>query len=154
MKRKFFLGVVFVALLAIVSGCQPTSMGSKTYRQGQAQSAMEVYYATILRVSDVTIQHEETGGGAMAGGVAGGIVGSTMGGGRGSKLAAVGGALAGAAVGSAAERAGKTRPGLEIELETDDGRILVVVQEKDDDFTVGDRVRLLKSADGKMRVRQ
>ena len=46
------------------------------------------------------------------------------------------------------------KPGLEIELEMDDGRILVVVQEKDDEFAVGDRVRLIKAPDGTLRGRQ
>jgi outer membrane lipoprotein SlyB len=62
--------------------------------------------------------------------------------------------LAGAAAGSAAEKARATRPGLEIEVELDDGRLMVIVQEKDDEFAVGDRVRLLRSPDGTMRIRQ
>jgi hypothetical protein len=36
----------------------------------------------------------------------------------------------------------------------DDGRILVVVQEKDDDFAVGDRIRLVATPDGTYRIRQ
>ena len=154
MKAKALVCILVFSLFIVLAGCQPTSMGSKTYRPGQAQSAMEVYYATVLKVAEVQIQHQETGGGAMVGGVVGGVVGSTVGKGRGSRLATAGGALAGAAAGSAAERARNTRPGLEIEVETDDGRILVIVQEKDDEFAVGDRVRLLKSPDGKMRIRQ
>lgn len=46
------------------------------------------------------------------------------------------------------------RPGIEIEVALDDGRIMVVVQEKDDEFNVGDRVRLIKSPDGTHRIRQ
>ena len=113
-----------------------------------------MYYGTVLKVAEVQIQAEETGAGAVVGGVAGGVVGSTIGSGRGSILAATAGALAGAAAGSAAERARATRPALEIEIELDDGRIMVVVQEKDDEFAVGDRIRLLQSPDGNFRVRQ
>jgi outer membrane lipoprotein SlyB len=46
------------------------------------------------------------------------------------------------------------RPGPEIVVELQDGRILVVVQEKDDDLAVGDRVRLVKAPAGAYRVRQ
>ena len=154
MKNKIVIFAVAVLLMAVITSCQHAGTGSKTYTPGQSQKAMEVYYGTVLKVADVQIKHEESGLGAVAGGVAGGVAGSTMGGGRGRKLATVGGALAGAAVGSAAERAAATRPGVEIELELDDGRILVIAQEKDDEYAVGDRVRLLKSPDGTMRVRQ
>ena len=70
------------------------------------------------------------------------------------RLATTGGALAGSAAGSAAEGNMATRAALELEVEMDDGRILVVVQEKDDEFAVGDRVRLIKAQDGTLRVRQ
>jgi outer membrane lipoprotein SlyB len=57
-------------------------------------------------------------------------------------------------LGSAAEKSSNQIPGLEIEVEMDDGRIMAVVQPKDDEFSVGDRVRLLKGQDGSYRVRQ
>jgi len=81
-------------------------------------------------------------------------VGSTIGSGRGRRLATTGGAVAGAAAGSAVEQSRAMRPGIEIEVALDDGRIMVVVQEKDDEFNVGDRVRLIKSPDGTHRIRQ
>lgn len=154
MNNKSLIFIMVVSFLAVFMGCQPTSQGSKTYKAGQAQTAQSVYYGTVLNVADVQIQHEETGAGAVGGAVVGGIVGSTVGGGRGRKLATTAGALGGAAAGSAAEQARAMRPGVEIELEVDDGRILVVVQEKDDEYAVGDRVRLIQSPDGTMRVRQ
>ena len=43
---------------------------------------------------------------------------------------------------------------LMVEVELDDGRLMVIVQEKDDEFAVGDRIRLLQSRDGTMRIRQ
>jgi outer membrane lipoprotein SlyB len=115
---------------------------------------MQVYYGTVLSVADVTIESQETGAGAVGGGVVGGIVGSTIGGGRGKKLATTAGALAGAAAGSAAEKARGKKPGVEVEVELDDGRLMVIVQEKDDEYAVGDRVRVVQAGDGSMRVRQ
>lgn len=149
-KTTAILGVLAFALFA--AGCY-TGQGSKTYTRGQAQTPMQVYYGTVLQVSDVTIENKPTGIGVGVGGAAGGVVGSTIGSGTGRVLAATAGALAGAAGGAAAEKAAGTKPGLEIEVELDDGRILVVVQEKDDVYNVGDRVRLIQSG-GTMRVRQ
>jgi outer membrane lipoprotein SlyB len=142
-----------LAILALV-GCQSTSQGGRTVTRDQAQRQMTVFQGTVLRVEDVQIQGRESGVGTVGGAVVGGIVGSTIGGGRGRTLAATGGALAGAAGGSAVEQRRTTRPALEIEVELDDGRIMVIVQEKDDDFIVGDRVRLIGATDGTFRVRQ
>ncbi len=145
---------LIMAIVVLGTGCETTSQGSKTYTRSQAQTQLQVYYATVLRVADVTIQTEETGTGTVAGSIVGGIVGSTMGGGRGTTLTTTAGALAGAAAGSAIEQERGRKAGLEIEVEVDDGRIFVIVQEKDDEFAVGDRVRIIRSNDGRMRVRQ
>lgn len=145
-------GLTGFALLT--AGCDATTQGGATYSRGQAQTAMDVFYGTILRVEDVTIEAKQSGVGALGGAVAGGVVGSTIGGGSGKRLAATGGALIGAATGSAAEKAGGTKPGVEIEVELDDGRMLVVTQDKDDVYAVGDRVRVVQAGDGTTRVRQ
>lgn len=154
MKSGSNIAAIVLSLTLLMIGCQTTGQGGKTYTRQQAQQALTVYYGTVLKVAEVQIQAEQTGGGALVGGVTGGVVGSTIGSGRGRKLATTAGALAGARVGSAAEQAQAIRPALEIEIELDDGRLMVVVQEKDDEFAVGDRVRLLQSPDGSMRVRQ
>ncbi len=151
--KKMMMLLVAATVMFFIWGCQ-TGQGSKTYTRGQAQQSLRVYYATVLKVSEVQIQSQESGLGAVAGGIVGHKVGSTVGSGRGKTLAKTGGAVAGAAAGSAVEKAQGTKPGLEIEIEMDDGRIMVIVQEKDDEFAVGDRVRVLESPDGKLRVRQ
>ncbi len=153
-RSQWQVTIVLVLAITALVGCQTTSQGGRTVTRDQAQRPLTVYNGTVLRVSDVQIQGRETGVGAIAGAVAGGVVGSTIGSGRGSTLAATGGALAGAAGGSAIEQRRATRPGLEIEVELDDGRIMAIVQEKDDEFIVGDRVRLLAAPDGTFRVRQ
>ncbi len=158
MKRSIRLTrqatVVLVLAITALIGCQTTSQGGRTVTRDQAQRPLTVFNGTVLRVSEVQIQGNQTGVGAVGGAVVGGIVGSTIGGGRGRTLATTGGALAGAAGGSAIEQRRATRPGLEIEVELDDGRIMAIVQEKDDDFVVGDRVRLISAPDGTFRVRQ
>jgi outer membrane lipoprotein SlyB len=89
-----------------------------------------------------------------AGGVAGGVAGSTIGKGRGSTLGAVAGAIAGGLAGQALEEGVTRRDALEITVEMDNGDIVAVVQERDDEYRVGDRVRILKGPDGITRVRQ
>ncbi|WP_163338876.1 glycine zipper 2TM domain-containing protein [Desulfopila sp. IMCC35008] len=148
---KFFL---ITLSLFMFSGCQTTGSGSKTYSRSQAQSPMTVFSGTILKVADVQIQNNQSGVGAVVGGVAGGVAGSTIGSGRGKTLATTAGALAGLAGGAAAEKAMGNKMGVELEVELDNGKIVVVVQEKDDEFAVGDRVRILQGQDGSMRVRQ
>lgn len=145
--------IVLISLF-LISGCQPTGSASRTYSRDQAQVAMSVYSGTILKVADVQIQNDQSGVGAVVGGVAGGVVGSTIGSKRTKTIATTAGALAGLAGGAAAEKAMGTKTGLELEVELDNGRIIVIVQEKDDAFAVGDRVRILEGADGSMRVRQ
>jgi outer membrane lipoprotein SlyB len=137
-----------------ITGCETSSQGGKTYTRGQAQQQMQVFNGILLNVAAVTIEPEETGGGAAVGAASGGIMGSMLGSGRGSTLGALGGALAGAAVGSKAEQSIRTVAGHELEVELDDGRIMVIVQEADDVFLVGDRVRVVVDSKGGSCVRQ
>jgi outer membrane lipoprotein SlyB len=156
-EKKTPIGVVLVIIMLsaqLLISCQPASQGGRTFTPSQAQTAMRSFNGTIIHLTEVQIQHEETGAGLAAGGVVGGIVGSTIGSGRGSTLATVGGALAGAALGSGVERARGTRPAWEIEVQLDNGDILVIVQEQDDVFAVGDHVRVIEARDGTLRVRQ
>ena len=153
MKKTLIHLLAAISVLLWAVACQ-TTQGSRTYTDRQAQQPQMVYYGTVLKVSEVQIKKEKTGIGAVGGAVVGGIVGSTIGSGRGRTLATTGGALAGAAAGSGAEGAAGTRTALEIEVETDDGRIMVVVQEADDQYAVGDRIRLIEGPDGSVRVRQ
>ncbi len=148
------LFTVLTCSVLALTGCETSRQGSKTYTRGQAQQQMNIYTGTLLNVAAVTIEPEQTGGGSAVGGVAGGIAGSTIGSGRGSTLAALGGALAGAAVGAKAEQNMRTVAGHELEVELDDGRIVLIVQEADDVFHVGDRVRVVVDSKGVSRVRQ
>lgn len=138
----------------LMTACETSSQGGKTYTRGQAQQQMQVYNGILLNVAAVTIEPEKTGGGAAVGAASGGIMGSMLGSGRGSTLGALGGALAGGAVGSKAEQNIRTVAGHELEVELDDGRIMVIVQEADDVFLAGDRVRVIVDSKGVSRVRQ
>jgi outer membrane lipoprotein SlyB len=82
----------------------------------------------------------------------GGIAGSGVGGGRGSAVSTVLGVVAGGLAGAALEEGGTRKPGLEIVVRLDSGRLLAVIQEdKGESFQVGERVRLLESR-GEARI--
>ena len=157
MKERWIalMCMVAVSILTVCASCTSTSQGSKTYTRSQAQTALTAYSGTVLKVADVQIQTETSGAvGGIAGAVMGGVLGSTVGSGRGSRVATTAGALGGAAAGSAAEGRMNVKPGVELEVELDDGRLMVIVQEKDDEFAVGDRIRVIEAQDGTLRVRQ
>jgi outer membrane lipoprotein SlyB len=152
MKIQATLAALLIISMA-TTGCQSTSQGSKTYTRGQAQKGMTVEYGIVETVEDVTIATEESGFGAIAGAVVGGIVGSTIGGGDGAKLATAAGAVGGAAAGSAVEKSRGKKTGVEVQVKLDSGKTVVIVQEKDDEYAVGARVRVITSGDGTLRVR-
>ena len=55
--------------------------------------------------------------------------------------------------GTAAEKNMTTVAGLEIEVELASGEVLLVVQEKDAEYAVGEQVRVVVGADGTTRIR-
>ena len=96
--------IIFLSIITVYTGCTSTSQKSKIYTKSQAQSALTVYYGTVLNVADVKIQTETKGvAGGLAGAVLGGVVGSAIGGGSGKAVATTAGALGGTAAGSKAE---------------------------------------------------
>ena len=91
--------------------------------------------------------------GAVAGGVAGGIGGSYMGDGTLGALGAVLGAVGGGLLGQAAEEGVTRRKGVEITIKLDNGSLVAITQEVEENetFKPGERVRIL-SGSGASRV--
>jgi len=153
MRKHGWIVLIIVLALPVVTGCASSRSG-KVYSRDEARTAQQVYYGTVLRVEEVTIEGTQSGVGAVSGGVLGGVVGNAIGGGSGNVIATAAGAVGGMLAGAATEKAATTKGGLEIEVELDDGRLMVVVQENDDQYTIGDRVRLISGSGGTWRVRQ
>jgi outer membrane lipoprotein SlyB len=84
----------------------------------------------------------------------GGVLGSAVGSGSGRGIATAGGAILGGLTGSAIEKGATTVAGLELEVELDSGELILIVQENDGIYNVGDRVRVIRDAWGTARVRQ
>ena len=81
-----------------------------------------------------------------------GVLGNMVGGGRGKTLATIAGAALGAAGGYAGEKALTKQNGLEITVELENGQQLSIVQAADQQFSPGERVRVLRGSDGSARV--
>jgi outer membrane lipoprotein SlyB len=145
--------LVLLCSVSLLVGCASRSQSAKVYTQDQAKMSHSVVLGTVTRIEAVTIEGSKSGVGTVGGGVAGGVLGSMVGGGKGSILMAVGGAVAGAVGGSLAEEKITEKNALEIEVQLDTGGIQLVVQEPDEEFAIGDRVRIVKGADGSSRVR-
>ncbi len=146
--------VTSVIILALLLCACASSRSGRVYSREHARTMHSVYFGTVLKVDEVAIEGRQTGFGAIAGGVLGGVAGNMVGGGTGRSAATAAGAVGGTIAGTALEKQATKNAGLELTVERDNGEIIVVVQEKDDDFRVGDRVRIVQAPDGTTRIRQ
>lgn len=137
-------------LLSLVASCASSRSGS-VYTRDQARKAQTVLTGVVTHVRSVLIEGTKTPVGTVAGGAVGGVAGSSVGDGKGKTLMTVIGAVAGGVAGSAVEEGLTRKEGLEITVDLDNGTTIAVVQEADEAFEVGDRVRVLKSS-GTTRV--
>jgi outer membrane lipoprotein SlyB len=110
-----------------------------------------VRIGVVESVRDVRIDGTETGVGTATGAVLGGLAGSEVGKGRGSVAGAVAGAVVGGIIGQSIEKSNADRKGVEVTVKLESGKLIAVVQEADEQFRVGDRVRVL-SGQGATRV--
>jgi outer membrane lipoprotein SlyB len=130
------------ACLALLGGCA-YNYGARDYRAYETRGEQSVRFGIVESVRDVHITPRETGVGTAGGAVLGGIAGSNVGGGAGQVAGAIGGAILGGIIGQGVERSANDRPGLELTVLLDSGKYISVVQEADEPFRNGDRVRIL-----------
>ncbi len=147
MNRVIALG----ALSLMLAGCA-NGLGSGDYQRSEARRVYEVKMGVVESVRQVRLEGTHSGVGTLAGGAVGGIAGSEIARGKGSALGAVVGAVAGGIAGHAVEEASTRKPGLELTIRLDSGRLIAITQEDTgEQFAPGDRVRVLESG-GEARV--
>ncbi len=146
-SKAALAGMIGVAF----TGCATQSNSSAVYGAGLVQREQIVRLGTLESVRQVAIQRPDSGVGTLAGVGLGGVAGSAVGGGRGSIIGAIVGAVAGGVAGNAIENSADRRPGYELTVRLDDGELRAIVQEADEPFQPGDRVRIL-SRGGVSRV--
>lgn len=149
---KQLMALILVGATVALVGCASPGLGGANYSRAQTRGEQSVRIGVIESVRDVVIDARDTGTGSLAGAALGGVAGSTLG--RGNKASAAGaiaGAVIGGIVGAAIEKSNNDKQGVEITIKLDEGRLIAVTQEKDEDFRAGDRVRIL-SGSGVTRV--
>jgi len=137
------------AILALVlgmslAGCI-THESANVYGKHEAGREQTVRMATVDSVRKVALEGSQSGLGAAAGGAVGAIGGSQVGHGAGSSVAAVLGGVAGGVAGNVLEHNATSKDALEITVKLDSGEYRAIVQQADQQFTPGQRVRLLSS---------
>lgn len=147
MRYLFPAGVITALLL---SGCA-SGLGSGDYAREQARGVQEVQIGVVESVREVKLEGTKSGIGSTAGAVVGGVAGSEIGHGKGAIVGSILGAVAGGVGGAAAEEGTTRQKGVEITVKLDGGRMIAVTQAADEQFKVGERVRIL-SGGGTTRV--
>jgi outer membrane lipoprotein SlyB len=152
MKLKTTLIATALLASAVLAGCASPGLGGGNYTRSQTRGEMNVRLGTVETVRDVVIDASNSGTGTLAGAALGGVAGSTLGrGDRASAAGAIAGAVIGGIVGSGVEKSSNDRKGIEVTVKLEGGKLVAITQEKDEEFKVGDRVRIL-SGQGVTRV--
>ena len=142
-----FSNLFLIAFLSVFLAACASSNSGEVYSRDDARKVQTVKTGVVESVRPIRLEGTKSPIGTVAGGAIGGIAGSSVGGGRGSAIAAVIGAVAGGLAGSAIEEGVTRKDGLEITVKLDGGSMIAIVQEADEQFRPGDKVRIVENAD-------
>jgi len=151
MNTKHTLACTALLSVALLGACASPNTSGVVYNANEAKREQIVRMGVVESIREVSIQREASPVGALAGGVVGGLAGSNIGKGKGSDIGAVLGAVAGGLVGNTVEGAAGLKKGYEITVRLESGELRAYVQEADEVFKPGERVRLV-STGGTVRV--
>jgi len=143
--------ILVATLLTLLLGACASSNSGSVYSRDDARKTQTVRTGVVESVRQVKLEGTKSPIGTVAGAAVGGIAGSSIGEGKGSSIGAVIGAVVGGLAGSAAEEMMTRKDALEITVKLDGGGLTAVVQEADEQFKAGDKVRLIESG-GNTRV--
>jgi outer membrane lipoprotein SlyB len=135
-----------IVITSFLAACASSNSGS-VYKRDDARKVQTVKTGVVESVRQVKLEGTKSPVGTVAGGAIGGIAGSSVGGGRGSAIAAVIGAVAGGLAGSAAEEVVTRKDGIEITVKLDGGGLIAIVQEADEAFSPGEKVRIVENGE-------
>jgi len=143
--------ILVTALLTLLLGACASSNSGSVYSREDARKAQTVRTGVVESLRQVKLEGTKSPIGTVAGAAVGGVAGSSIGQGKGSTIGAVLGAVVGGLAGSAGEEMLTRKDALEITVKLDGGGLTAVVQEADELFKPGDKVRLIESG-GNTRV--
>jgi outer membrane lipoprotein SlyB len=144
MKIRVLQWVAIVAVAGFLGACASSNSGS-VYSRDEARKVQTVKTGVVESVRSVKLEGTKSPVGTVAGGAVGGVAGSSIGGGKGSIIGAVIGAVAGGLAGSGIEEAVTRKDAFEITIKLDGGSLVSIVQEADEKFAAGDRVRIVEN---------
>jgi outer membrane lipoprotein SlyB len=148
MRAQTFCSVAVAVLLA---GC--VSHTGTMYSRSDAGRPWIIQDATVVEVREATIEGRESAIGTVGGGLIGYSLGHAVGGGSGSSIAGAVAGVAGAIAGQKAEKAATQKKAYEILVDVENGvEQLAIVQPADQNFSVGEKVRIYTRSDGSARV--
>lgn len=150
-RRSRLLVAITGSICVLALGGCATSRSGSVYTHEQARQELTVRTGIVESVRGVQLEGSRSGAGTFAGGAIGGVAGSNVGGGKGQIVGAIVGAVAGAVAGNAIENSATRKNGVEITVKLDNGHLIAIVQEDDERFMPGERVRVL-SGRGETRV--
>jgi outer membrane lipoprotein SlyB len=148
------IGLLGLVLVLTLAACAP-SQSPGVYQRNQAMRPMEVQTGVIENIRAIVIEGNRSVASQIGGAVVGGVLGSTVGNGTGRRLATTAGAAAGTVAGQAIEERASRQQGVEVTVRLTDGSVIAVAQAIDPSmapFMLGERVRVLRAADGTLRV--
>jgi outer membrane lipoprotein SlyB len=156
MKNISYIVLSLITMVMLLTtGCFSMDANGSTYTRDEVKSGNKIYFAEIIAIDNVTIEGTSGTIGGASGAVLGGLVGSTVGGGTGRDIATAVGAIGGALIGAKAENSLTRTKAIEISVKYElGGECEAIVQTPDNDnFQVGQRVRVLVDSKGTKRVR-
>lgn len=144
MKTTRLLTISLLSLL--LAACASSNSGS-VYSRDDARKVQTVKMGVVESVRPVKLEGTKTPIGTATGAAVGGIAGGSVGNGRGSAVGAVLGAVVGGIAGAMAEEGITRKDAFEITVKLDSGALVAIVQEADEQFQAGDKVRLIEGGD-------
>ena len=139
--------LLLITILAIaITACASSNSGN-VYKREDARKVQTVKTGVVESVRIVRLEGTKTPIGTVAGGAIGGIAGGSVGSGRSSAITAIIGALVGGLAGAFSEEAITRKNGVEITVKLDGGGLIAIVQEADEPFAPGEKVRIIEDGD-------
>jgi outer membrane lipoprotein SlyB len=132
-----------LACVGLLAACAYPGMGAGDYTMHEAQGEQQVRFGVVESVREVRIDPYDSGVGTVGGAMVGGIAGSHVGGGSGEVVGAIAGTILGGIIGQNIEKSANTRMGIEVTVLLDSGKYVAIVQQADEVFRAGDRVRVI-----------
>jgi outer membrane lipoprotein SlyB len=142
---RIIQSTTLILLVSFLAACASANSGS-VYSRDEARRVQTIKTGVVESVRQVKLEGTKSPVGTVAGGAVGGIAGSSIGGdGKSGMVGAVLGAVVGGIAGAMAEEGITRKDALEITVKLDGGGLVAIVQEADEVFKAGEKVRIIES---------